>query len=403
MSAKINILFWVRKSRSNAKGDYPIMARITIHGERKDFFTGINVSLNEWNETKLRLRGKSDDIQVKNETLDGIEVRLRKIFNRLAEEGSYVTVYDVHAAFTGKDSRNVTLVQLLTEHNDKYRKRLQTDRSLATYRKYVVTAERITEFLHKEKKLRDIPLRSIKPQFIQDFQQFLLGEHQNHHNTVVKHVKNFKRFMNYAVEQQWLDRNPFTVFKCGYKETEQAILTEAELETIYRKKFTIERLETTRNLFLLQCYTGLAYTDMYKLQHKNLQEGNDGKMWLYLNRTKTDVPVNLPLLSRAYDIIRRLQPKHIPGGDGKLLPVISNQKMNAYLKEIADLCGIRKKLSTHVGRRTMATTVLLSNGVPVETISKILGHLKISTTQVYAKVKDVQVQREMNRVENLLG
>jgi site-specific recombinase XerD len=402
MSKNIKILFWIRKSRRNVNNECPIMGRITLHSERKDFDTELSVDQLQWNSDKHRIRGKSAQVTAKNETLETIEAKLRRIFNRLTEGNEVVTIYDIYNVFTGKDYKNQTLLQLIQTHNENFKRRLETDRSYSTYEKYTITATRLEEFLQADKGVNDVSLRSLNVKFIQDFEQYLLRSTGVQHNTAVKYVKNLKRLVNYAVEQQWLDKNPFMGFKRGYRITEQVILTQEELDRIYNKQFSISRLKVAKNLFLLQCYTGLSYVDMKSLMHNQLQKGAQGKWWLNLLRTKTEVSVSLPLFDRAYEIICQLQPEHDPTSSDNLLPVICIQRMNSYLKEIADTCEINKNLTTHVGRRTMASTVLLANGVPIETISKILGHTNIRTTQVYARVKDVMIYKEMERVEDML-
>jgi integrase len=402
MSNNIKILLWVRKSRRNVNNDCPIVARITLLGERKDFDSTLFVNPLNWNQDKQRIRGASQEVIAKNEALVSLETKLRKIYNRLCEENEVVTVHDVYNVFTGKDYKSQMLLQLIRTHNENFKARLQTDRSFSTYEKYLITEMRVKEFLRKCKGATDFPVKSLNLQFIQDFEQYLIRDTGIQHNTAVKYIKNLKRLVNYAVEQQWITGNPFIGFKRGYKTTEQVILTQEELDTIYHKTFSIQRLHLAKSLFLLQCYTGLSYVDMKSLTHKQLQKGDGGRWWLQLRRTKTDTAVTLPLFDRAYAIILELQPYHQPGSEERLLPTVGIQRMNSYLKEIADMCGITKNLTTHVGRRTMASTVLLSNGVPIETISKILGHTNIRTTQIYARVKDVMINKEIDRVSALI-
>lgn len=224
---------------------------------------------------------------------------------------------------------------------------------------------------------------------------------KNKQNTVAKNVKNLKHIITYGIELDWLNKNPFTGFKCAYEETTQAILTNEELQRIENKTFELPRLELVRNLFLFQCYTGLSYVDMAKLTHQNIIKGNDTYDWLVLSRTKSKIPVRIPLLNNAKRIIF-LYNEALLSESITLLPMYANQKMNSYLKEIADLCSIRKNLTSHVGRRTFATTVLLSNGIPIETVSKLLGHTNLRATQVYAKVVDSKISKEMMGLEDLL-
>jgi site-specific recombinase XerD len=311
-----------------------------------------------------------------------------------------VTLEDIVNHYENKPSAPKRgLVQLMQQHNEEFKKRLSIDRTQSTYEKYIYTLQKVQAYISHRYKKQEIPLSSVDKKWINDFYLFMRKEEGNQHNTAAKYIKNLKHIMNFGVDLGWIPSNPTTGFICGFKETQQVILGPDELLRIVNKRFQIPRLELARKMFVLQCYTGLAYADMAKLEKKHMEQGPDGKLWLNLRRSKTDTAIRFPLLKTAVDIIQDLS-ADVGSSDPRLLPAsYCNQKMNAYLKEIADLCGIEKRLTTHVGRRTMASTVLLGNGVPIETISKILGHMKISTTQVYAKVGDKLLSKEMNQLE----
>ncbi|SDX56262.1 Site-specific recombinase XerD [Hydrobacter penzbergensis] len=233
--------------------------------------------------------------------------------------------------------------------------------------------------------------------FVSDFDYYLKHNDGNKHNTVVKYITNLKKIVNMAVTNGLLLKNPFVEYKSAYKDVERVYLTLPELKAIEQKEFKMERLRLVKDLFLFQCYTGLAYSDMAKLTDKDISTGVDGGKWIIIRRKKTDVRSAIPLLPMALTILGRYQ-----GKETKLLPCYAIQKFNSYLGEIADHCEVNKNLTSHVGRRTFATTVALANGVSIETISKILGHSSTKITHQYALVTDLKVSEEMKQLKGKL-
>lgn len=399
MNQLLSIHLWVRRDRVNKNGLLPIVVRLTLGSKRANIQPRMFVKPENWDPVKQRVRSKDIDAKIINSSLDIIKQKIWAIYQRLLLSDQ-LSLEEIINQYTNKKTEpRKGLIELIQVHNDEFKRRLSIDRTESTYEKYIYTQQKVAAFLKSRYKKSDVPLTTVNKKWVNDFYLFLRSEHKNQHNTAAKYIKNLKHIMSFGVELGWLTENPTSGFTCGYKETKQEILGPDELARIEAKRFTIPRLELARKLFLLQCYTGLAYADMVKLQKTHLDQGPDGKTWLCLRRSKTDTEVRFPLLKTAIDIIKDLASNSEPD-DPRLLPnVYCNQKMNAYLKELADLCSIRKRLTTHVGRRTMASTVLLGNGVPIETISKILGHLKISTTQVYAKVGDSMLMKTMDQLE----
>jgi site-specific recombinase XerD len=399
MNQLLNISFWVRKDRLNKHGLVPVVIRLSMDGKRLNIQPRINLKAENWDPIKQRVKSKDVDAKIINSSLDIIKQKLWTIYQKMLVSES-VTLEDIVNHYENKPSAPKRgLVQLMQQHNEEFKKRLSIDRTQSTYEKYIYTLQKVQAYISHRYKKQEIPLSSVDKKWINDFYLFMRKEEGNQHNTAAKYIKNLKHIMNFGVDLGWIPSNPTTGFICGFKETQQVILGPDELLRIVNKRFQIPRLELARKMFVLQCYTGLAYADMAKLEKKHMEQGPDGKLWLNLRRSKTDTAIRFPLLKTAVDIIQDLS-ADVGSSDPRLLPAsYCNQKMNAYLKEIADLCGIEKRLTTHVGRRTMASTVLLGNGVPIETISKILGHMKISTTQVYAKVGDKLLSKEMNQLE----
>jgi site-specific recombinase XerD len=264
-----------------------------------------------------------------------------------------------------------------------------------THTRYKITKNKVKAFMKHQYKKDDMPLPEMRLRFVTEFEHYLLTVDKLQSNTAHKYIKNLKKIMNMSVGLDWIPSNPFNNFRCSYTSPEREILTQEELNLIMKKDIDIERLDEVRDVFIFCCYTGFAYSDVYKFERDALTIGIDGEYWLSTNRQKTGTRESVPLLPIALDIIHKYRDHEYCKEYNKLLPVNSNQRYNAYLKEIADICGIKKKITTHIARHTFATTVTLANGVPIETVSSMLGHNSIRTTQIYAKVVEKKVSEDM--------
>ncbi|MHB9143513.1 MAG: site-specific integrase, partial [Paludibacter sp.] len=277
-----------------------------------------------------------------------------------------------------------------------------------TLKNYFTTKKYITKFLKEKLKTSDIYLHSLNYKFLVDFEYYLRTyiplDHQSPmgNNTVMKHIERLRKMTNMAIRYEWLEKDPFVAFKQKFHRVERGFLTEEELKTIEEKDFSIPRLQQVKDLFIFSCYTGLAYIDVMKLTPDDVQIGIDKQIWLSTKREKNDNPVRVPLLPVAIEIINKYKDDIKAITKDKVFPPISNQRLNSYLKEIADLCGIKKNLTFHLARHTFATTVTLTNGVPIESVSKMLGHSKISTTQIYAKVIEKKLGEDMEKLKERL-
>src|SRR5690606_17723331 len=246
--------------------------------------------------------------------------------------------------------------------------------------------------------------KQLNYEFVTDFEHFLRNYKDSRkklmltNNGVMKHLERFKKLINLAVKLEWMQNNPFNQFQLKYHKYDRAYLSERELELLEETEFKSERLQRVKDCFVFSCYTGLSYVDVKELTEDNIVKGIDNNYWIYTKREKTDERVKVPLLPKAIEIIekyRRLQEKDFMDF---LLPVCSNQKTNKYLKEIVASCGIHKNVTFHVARHTFATTVMLSNGVPIETVSKLLGHSKLTTTQLYARVVETKIGEDIGNL-----
>jgi site-specific recombinase XerD len=287
------------------------------------------------------------------------------------------------------------LVAIFKQHNDEIKALIGKDYAPATHIRYETSLKHTVHYLQWKYKISDIDIRKIDHEFITGYEFYLKSVCKCCQNTTSKYIKNFGKIIRICLANGWIERNPFINYKSKIIEVERVFLSIEEIEILLNKEFAMERLNQVKDIFLFSCFTGLAYADVKKLSPRNIGLGIDGERWIFINRTKTDTRSNIPILPIAATILEKYRNHPQVVMKGKLLPVLSNQKMNAYLKEIADLCGFNKELTFHIARHTFATTVTLSNGVPIESVSKMLGHKNLKTTQHYAKILDLKVSNDM--------
>jgi len=386
------------KSRTSKTGKSPLYIRITYNNERKNITTGYNIESDRWNKEKGLAKGSQSDAIAINNYIQQTQSKLITLYNDMLQEGD-VNLDKLIDRFFGRDYSPMTLMELLRYHNDDFKKRIGIDYSFSTWEKYDILRKKLELFIPMKYGKDDIRLKDLTIQFAADFDFYLKDNDHNKHNTVVKYIINLKKILNLAVTNDWIIKSPFTKFKSSFKDVERIYLTQHELNAIEQKSFKMLRLDLVKDLFLFQCYTGLAYSDMAELTTDDVKPGIDGNKWIIINRKKTDVRSVIPLLPKALLILDKYEAKRI---GNILLPCYVIQKFNSYLQEIADLSGINKNITSHVGRRTFATTVALSNGVSIETISKILGHSTTKITHQYAVVTDLRVSEEMEKLKGKL-
>ena len=395
-----SILFWVNKNRLK-NGKAPLSVRITVNGKRVELSAQREVSLLEWDARAQMVTGRTQEAKEINNHLAMLKARLLNCHGKLEVRGATVTAETLKNEFTGVVEKPRLLLPIIQQHNDDIKKLIGKDYSKATWIKYNTTQKHITEFLKWKYKLSDIGLKELNFEFITDFEFYLKSEKSIDVNTNAKYIKNLKKIIKECVCKDWLQKDPFMAYKVKAKKTEREFLTDLELQSIQEKYFTIERLNQVKDIFVFSCYTGLAYIDVFNLTTNNISLGIDGEKWIFTHRQKTETASRIPLLPPALAILDKYANHPQANNNSKLLPVPSNQKTNAYLKEIAACCGITKELTFHVARHTFATTVTLTNGVPIESVSKMLGHKKLQTTQHYAKILDKKVSHDMNKLKSI--
>lgn len=399
MRSTFNVLFFIKRDKVRKDGTCPILCRITIDSVESRFNTKVYVEDSKWNVESNRVLGNGVDSRNLNARLDDIKASLHRIYHDL-QRFNIVTAEKVKSEFLGLNESGETLLKLFDKHNEDVEALVGKTRSVATLQKYKVTRRHLASFIKSKHRVSDYPMKSINDMFIRDFEVYLLTKENLSHNTMAKFMQFFKRIIILARNNGIIVHDPFANYKIQLKKVDRGYLTEKELNKIIQKTFPTKRLEQVRDIFIFSCFTGLAYIDVKELRKEDIRTSFDGNTWIMTQRQKTKIDVNVPLMAIPKIILDKYKDE-LP--DDKVLPVLSNQKMNAYLKEIADLCGIKKNLSYHLARHTFATTVTLSKGIPIETVSKMLGHTNIETTQIYARITNEKISKDMEGLSAKFG
>lgn len=395
MKAKVAILFYAKKCKGNASGLVPIYSRITINGKRIELSTGRGVQITKWSVESGRMKGNSEEARSINEQLDILKIKIIDAQMSLVYQNKPVTAASLKAKLQGVEEKKRTLIPIFEDHNNKIKELLNIEYAPGTLERYRTSLKHTVNFLQWKYNISDIDIKDINHAFIADYEFYLRTVRKCCNNTAVKYIKNFSKIIKICLANDWLEKNPFANYKAKVQEVERSFLLEEELQRVIEKDFATSRLEVVRDIFIFSCFTGLAYVDVKNLTPAHINIGIDGGKWIFTHRQKTESASKIPILPITQMIIDKYSDHPQSQNSGKLLPISSNQKMNSYLKEIAAICGISKELTFHIARHTFATTVTLTNGVPIESVSKMLGHKSLKTTQHYAKVLDKKVGEDM--------
>jgi len=399
MKSTFKVLFYLKRNAIRKDGRMPIVTRITVDGIIAQFNTKLEIQPTNWSVKMGKVIGLSSDSKKQNAQLNEIKVSLHNVYHELQRKDNYVTAEKVKNEFLGISENHETLLELFQKHNDDVLKLIGISKSPATYQKYEVTRKHLQKFLQLKYELTDISLKEIKHMFLCDFEVYLLTTASCQANTAAKFMQLLKRIIIIARNNGLIVIDPFANFKIRITKVDRGYLTQEDVEKILKKELVIKRLELVRDIFVFSCFTGLAYIDVKNLTDKNLRTSFDGNLWIMTKRQKTKIESNILLLDVPKMILDKYKGKTI---NNKLLPILSNQRMNSYLKEIGDVCEIDKELTFHLARHTFATTITLAKGVPIETVSKMLGHTNIRTTQIYARITDSKISNDMQALAGKL-
>ncbi|HET8802993.1 MAG TPA: site-specific integrase, partial [Aequorivita sp.] len=372
MNTSFSLLFYLKARKTEKGSKVPIYLRFTVNGERSGLSISRKIDPQKWDARANRARGMSQESKELNIYLDKIRSRVNKIHEKLIESNQPYTARDLKNLYSGKKEKSKMLVEVFDAHNKQMEKLIDIEFALGTFKRYHTTRNHIHEFIEKEYQKEDLPIQDVNLKFSKGFEYFLKESKGCNHNSSLKYVNNFKKIIRMAVGNEWITKDPFYNYKIKFKTVEREFLSKEELKTLAEREIKWERLSVVRDMFVFCCYTGLAYVDIQKLTPDNIVRDIDGNLSILAKRTKTKTKLVIPLLPPAVAVLDNYanHPKVLNGEC--VLPVLSNQKSNAYLKEIALLCGIQKNLTTHLARHTFATTVTLTNGVPLETVGKLL-------------------------------
>ncbi|MAY88118.1 MAG: integrase [Pseudooceanicola sp.] len=397
-SEKLSVRFVISLAKTNKSGYSPVSCRLTFKKARKAFATGLAIQPERWNAKKQEAIGRSDEALFLNTQLSLIKEKIRKALLSNQLQGVDFTVNEIFETYTGKKTKK-------KEDVISYFKRYLKDQSYlvgkdikqVTWNKFNYVCSDVEAFIKKKYKKRDIALEELNLQFLSDLEYYLKTVKDQKQVTINKAIQRFRKPIKEAVAKGYLDKDPFLLYKARRAKKEVVFLSAEELNTLEEFQFSQPRLCLVRDLFVFCCYTGLAYLEMSTLKYKNLIKGFDGNIWIQMNRQKTDKSLSVPVLPKANEIITKYKNE-----SEYVLPKFSNQKINSYLKEIAEVVGINKVISHHTARKTFASTVLLYNDVPIEIVSELLGHSSIQITQnYYGKVVQKKVSEAMQRLREI--
>jgi site-specific recombinase XerD len=379
-----------------------VMIRITVGGQRAELSLQRKVEADRWDPRANRVKGSKEDARETNALIETYLVKLNRIHRTLLDDGEIITAEKIKELCVGDTRPKKSLMEVFILHNEMMKSRVDVDFSKSTFTRYSTTLDHVQNFLGHTYKKSDVLLQQLQYSFITDLEHYLKTVRKCNHNSTLKYIRNFRKIINLAVRNDWMDKDPFKAYRVKLKDTKRVFLNKEELLALEEKQITIPRLKQVRDVFVFCCYTGLSYVDVEKLSPKDIQTGLDGELWIMVDRAKTGNPSNVPILPKALELIKKYKDDPSVLNRCKVLPVISNQRINAYLKEVATICGIEKRLTFHSARHTFATTVTLANGIPVETVSSMLGHKNFKTTQIYAKVVQEKISKDMKALRNKL-
>jgi site-specific recombinase XerD len=403
VNSNMSVLFWLYTKKADDFGKAPIYCRITLSGIRTQFSTAKKIEPEYWISEGSKVDKKSPDAAAINEDLECIKGDLRKVYNQLTATHKHVTGEMVKNAYTGKGQEKKTLMDVFNINIALCKEAVKKEKAaLKTLQRLENIHRKIQAFLKKEYHLSDKPLVELKPSLGDDLKYYFTIDCNIGDNTSFKYISIVKELLDFAEGKGWLERNPIKNYRCPYKNPHREVLNMIEIGMLMDAKMPNKMVERVRDCYIFSCFTGYAYKEVDSLTKDNIVIGMDGNKWISLSRHKTDEPELVPLLPIPLEIIERYKNDVWANAHNKLLPVRSNQKYNKNLKKVAEVAGIKKHLTTHTARHTFATTVALEHDVPMETVSRLLGHRSIRTTQIYAKVSLKKLSNNMNDLREKL-
>jgi integrase len=403
LESSFGITFFLKSSAKSTNERY-VYLRITVDGIPKETSTKRKWDTNRWEQKNERAVGNKEDAKALNFFLNSLEMKIKKYRDELSEKQETVSSVKLINYALGKTTLRSTVLQEFQYHNDQMLALVQKkEYAIGTHVRYEISKKHVKEFMFFKYALADMEFRELNFEFVKDYEFYLKTVKNISNNAALKYISNFKKIVLIAIDKEIISADPFKRFKSRKVKVPKKALTNHELSLLEKHKFSTARLSVVRDVFVFQCYTGLAYIDVFNLKQSDLKVGVDGENWIISERQKTGSSINIPLLPKASEIIERYKNHPLCVERDSVLPVSSNQKMNEYLKEIADLCGITSALNTHKARRTFGSTVTLNNNVPINIVKEMLGHQSVSQTEQYAITEELAIGREMQVLKQRLA
>ncbi|MFR9582468.1 MAG: site-specific integrase [Rikenellaceae bacterium] len=396
MKTRFYVIFYVRKKDN--KEDGTIYCRLTVNGKAKNFSINESISLSKWDAKCNRCTGSSKAANECNKKIDDVRSALKAIEREFIQQRKPMTADAIMNRYNCIDERTHTVVSSFEYHNEEMKKMIGKTHSASTLQRYTTAFQHVCQFMEEDYGVKDIPLVELDLQFADRYKSFLRTRRGCCNNSMRKYFANFHKVIRMAVGYNWLLKDPFLMVRIPIEKVEKCVLTMDELKSLKYTYIENINLDRIRDVFLFGCMTGFAYSELFKLTRQNIIIDDDGTKWLEAYRTKTGILEKVLLLEEAERIIEKYANDPICAKKGQLIPILSNQKYNSYLKIVADFCGINKEISSHTARHTYATTVTLENGVPIETVSKTLGHTNTRMTAHYAKTTETKIKKDMKHL-----
>lgn len=391
----LKIKMIAHKGKPNKSGRVPILMQLTIGQQTCHISTKQNILPEKWGDGKPI--GHTREDQAITAVLEEIRTKAYNKFLQLQGQNINVTPERLKQALLGKDQVQPRgYVEIFDQWLVEYSKMVGITTSKRTLDKYILVRNRLQDYIASQLGVKDISLEEVTPKFLSNFDNYLRVEYNMANNHAMKIRQKLRTIYKVAIDNGWVSKNPFSTVKIHFDPVERDVLTKSELTALIQTDMIFDRLEKMRDVFVFACFTGLAHCDVAGLTKENIITDEAGQVWLKTHRQKTSEVVDIPLLEIPQLIIKKYQ--GMKELNGKLLPTLTNSCSNLYLKEVAVRCGINKTLTFHMARHTFATTVTLSNGVPIESVAKMLGHRNIRTTQIYAKVIKDKLAEDMNNL-----
>ena len=408
MKSTFSIIFYLKRQVVKKDGTVPVMGRITVDGTQAQFSCKVTANPKLWDTKGGRMTGKSMLALEVNRKLDKMRVSISKYYQEILDRDNFVTAEKVKNAFLGLEYRCHTLMKVYAQAKDEVEKQYKAGmNSLGTFKKFRIGYAYVGEFLQSHYNIKDIALKELSLPFITDYETFLRTDKHLKINSAMVLVRNLRVMIFRAIDREWLVKDPFRRYEYKYEETTREILTKEEIHLLMETPISSKKMSLVRDLFLFCCFTGLAFIDLYNLKEENIKEFFDGGEWIVIHRQKTGTEANIKLLDYPKQIMEKYRGLC---EDGRVFPVPIYKSCMRALERLGKKCGITKHLTWHVSRHTFATSICLSNGVPIETVSSLLGHKNIKTTQIYAKItkeklnKDMeQLSLQLNHIEEYMG